>query len=178
MWDFAFKQYTHKWLDRVLYCVSDKKKRKEKPPCTLCQARRGAATRICAQSLLWKLHTYQAVASTAAEQRMQPRIRHPRLNRLIFSRHGLWEREHLFYFSPAGCAWSTTIIWCPTSMQSHFPQAYIHHLDRQKDGRIHEPPPSFLRAVHHCSQEHSSRPIIWIRLLFACSVTSLQSTTA
>lgn len=31
---------------------------------------------------------HQTVASTA---RMQPRIHHPRLNRLIFSRRGLWE---------------------------------------------------------------------------------------
>lgn len=41
-------------------------------------------------------------------------------------------REHLFYFSPTGSAWSTTIICCPLSMQSHFPQAYIHHMGEQE----------------------------------------------
>lgn len=51
---------------------------------------RNRDTQLCAISFPL-LHAYQAVASTATELRMLPRICHPRLNRLIFSRHGLWE---------------------------------------------------------------------------------------
>lgn len=68
----------------------------KKPSCTVCHALQeeeeggGSEQRhtVVYTPLPHSSILHQTVASTA---RMQPRIHHPRLNRLIFSRRGLWE---------------------------------------------------------------------------------------
>lgn len=69
------------------YCTPGR----SKPICIVCHARRGTDARSYVQSLSHS-STLIKQLPPQPELRMQlPRIHHPRLNRLIFSRQGLWE---------------------------------------------------------------------------------------
>lgn len=126
----------------------------QKAICIVCHARRGTEARGYVQSLSHSSALIKQLPPQPALRMQLPRIHHPRLNRLIFSRQGLWEST----------CFISVLLALPEAPQlfGALRVCRVIFLKRTSNTWMNGKVVGFMK-VRHSSQTHSSRP--WTSLV-------------